>query len=264
MRIAVLIKQVPDTDDVKLDPQTGTMIREGSGTIINPLDLNAIEAAVQIKRMRSIPCHITVITMGPPNAQFALREALALGADQAILLTDRRFAGADSWATAKVLAESLKKTGEYDLIIAGEKATDGETGQVGPEVAAMLSIPCATYVTEISDNEEYVVVKRMVEDGFQRQRIHYPCLITVLSDLNRPGMPTLKGKMDSRRATLITLTADDLDIRSDELGLMGSPTKVVRVTTPQKTRETRRFSGHAIEKGIVELAETIKSSVLNR
>ena len=264
MKIAVLIKQVPDTDDVKLDPNTGTMIREGSGTIINPLDLNAIEAAVQIKRNRINPCSITVITMGPPNAQFALREALALGADQAVLLTDRKFAGADSWATAKVLAESLKKTGGYDLILAGEKATDGETGQVGPEVAAMLSMTFATYVTKIEDHEENVVITRIVEDGFQRQRIHFPCLITVLSDLNRPGMPTLKGKMDSRRATLITLTAGDLDINPDELGLMGSPTRVVKVTTPQKTRKTKRYSGNGVEKGIVELAEKIKSSVLNR
>jgi electron transfer flavoprotein beta subunit len=158
MKIAVLIKQVPDTDDVKLDPETGTMIREGSGTIINPLDLNAIEAAVQIKRHRKDDCEITVLTMGPPNAQFALREALALGGDEAVLLTDRKFAGADSWATAKVLAEALKKSGKYDLVLAGEKATDGETGQVGPEVAAMLSMPCATYVSAIEDNENNVVV----------------------------------------------------------------------------------------------------------
>ncbi|MEA1885041.1 MAG: electron transfer flavoprotein subunit beta/FixA family protein [Thermotogota bacterium] len=264
MNIAVLIKQVPDTDDVKLDPETGTMIREGSGTIINPLDLNAIEEAVRIKKQLEDDCEITVLTMGPPNAQFALREALALGADKAVLLTDRKFAGADSWSTAKVLAEALKKTRRYDMILAGEKATDGETGQVGPEVAAMLSMPCATYVSEIEHNENTVVVTRTVEDGTEKQRIQFPCLITVLSALNNPSMPTLNGKMNSRRADIITLTSQDLDIKPEELGLKGSPTRVVKVTTPQKTRKTKRFSGSKIEEGILELVEEIKSSVLNQ
>ncbi len=264
MKIAVLIKQVPDTDDVKLDPETGTMIREGSGTIINPLDLNAIEAAVQIKKRNKDNCEITVLTMGPPNAQFALREAMALGADKAVLLTDRKFAGADSWATAKVLAEALKKTGDYQLILAGEKATDGETGQVGPEVAAMLSMPCATYVSAIDYSQDSVVVTRTVEDGSEVQRIQYPCLITCLSALNNPSMPTLKGKMVSRRAEICTLTSRELGIKEDELGLKGSPTRVVKVTTPQKTRKTKRFSGSNIEDGIVQLLDEIKVSVLKR
>ena len=264
MKIAVLIKQVPDTDDVKLDPETGTMIREGSGTIINPLDLNALEAAVQIKQQDGSNCEITVLTMGPPNAEIALREALALGADKAVLLTDRKFAGADSWATAKVLAEALKRTGEYDLVLAGEKATDGETGQVGPEVAAMLSMPCATYVSQIEYCKDNVVVTRTVEDGTEKQRILYPCLITVLSALNNPSMPTLNGKMNSRRADIRILTSQDLKIEAEALGLKGSPTRVVKVTTPQKTRKTKRFSGSQIEKGICQLVEEIKSSVLKQ
>jgi len=264
MKIAVLIKQVPDTDDVKLDPETGTMIREGSGTIINPLDLNAIEAAVRIKEELGTECEITVVSMGPPNTEFALREALALGAERAILLTDRTFAGADSWATARVLTKALEKTGEYDLVLAGEKATDGETGQVGPEVAAMLSIPCATYVSDIEYNKDSVEICRTVEDGLEKQRIKFPCLLTVLSALNNPSMPTLKGKMVSRRAEIMTLMAQDLDINPDELGLKGSPTRVVKVTTPQKTRKTKRFSGSQIEEGILQLVEEIKSSVLNK
>ncbi len=264
MKIAVLIKQVPDTDDVKLDPETGTMIREGSGTIINPLDLNAIEAAVRIKQEIGVNCEITVLTMGPPNAEFALREALALGADRAILLTDRKFAGADSWATAKVLAEALKESGEYDLVLAGEKATDGETGQVGPEVAAMLSMPCATYVSDIEQGENSVVIIRTVEDGTEKQLIQYPCLITVLSALNNPSMPTLKGKMNSRRAEITILNAKNLDIKSDELGLKGSPTRVVKVTTPQKIRKTKRFSGSHIEEGILQLVDEIQSTVFNQ
>ncbi len=264
MRIAVLIKQVPDTDDVKLDPETGTMIREGSGTIINPLDLNALEAAVQIKREQQDECEITVLSMGPPNAQFALREALALGAQEAVLLTDRKFAGADSWATSRVLAQALKELGGFDLILAGEKATDGETGQVGPEVAAMLNIPCSTYVSEISHEAKAITVTRTLEDGYETQRISYPCLITVLSALNNPSMPTLKGKMNSRRADVKTFNGDQLKIDPQEMGLKGSPTRVVKVTTPQKTRKTKTYTGKAVEEGIKELFNHIKEHVLKQ
>lgn len=264
MKIAVLIKQVPDTDDVKLDPETGTMIREGSGTIINPLDLNALEAAVQIKRQETEKCEITVLSMGPPNAQFALREALALGAQEAVLLTDRKFAGADSWATSKVLAQALKELGGFDLILAGEKATDGETGQVGPEVAAMLKIPCSTYVSEISHEAGSITVTRTLEDGSQRQKIAYPCLITVLSALNNPSMPTLKGKMSSRRAAVKTISSEMLGMEPEELGLKGSPTRVVKVTTPQKTRKTKTYTGKAVEEGIKEVFNHIKEHVLKQ
>ncbi|HOO31993.1 MAG TPA: electron transfer flavoprotein subunit beta/FixA family protein [Thermotogota bacterium] len=258
MHIAVLIKQVPDTDNVKLDPETGTMIREGSGTIINPLDLNALEAAVKIKSRIEEECLITTISMGPPSAEYALRESLALGADEAFLLTDRKFAGADSWATSKVISEGLKKAGNFDLILAGEKATDGETGQVGPEVAAMLNIPCSTYISGIEIEQKSVVVTRSLEDGYERQRIKFPCLLTVLSALNNPSMPTLKGKKMSRRAEITKLTAEDIDIRPEELGLKGSPTRVVKVSTPKKTRNTKMYKGSKITEGIKELFDEIK------
>jgi electron transfer flavoprotein beta subunit len=258
MKIAILIKQVPDTDNVKLDPETGTMIREGSGTIINPLDLNALEAAVKIKRQLGEGCKITTISMGPPNAEFALRESMALGADESYLLTDRKFAGADSWATSKVLSEGIKNAGGFDLIMAGEKATDGETGQVGPEVAAMLNMPCSTYISGIEMEENSVVVIRVVEDGYERQRIKLPCLLTVLSALNNPSMPTLKGKMMSRRADVSRITAADLEIKPEELGLKGSPTRVVKISTPKKTRKTKMFRGSKIEEGIKELFTEVK------
>jgi electron transfer flavoprotein beta subunit len=258
MNIAVLIKQVPDTDNVKLDPETGTMIREGSGTIINPLDLNALEAAVRIKKQFGDDCKITTISMGPPGAEYALRESMALGADESCLLTDRKFAGADSWATSKVISEGIKKAGDFDLILAGEKATDGETGQVGPEVAAMMNIPCSTYISGIELEEESVVVTRSLEDGYEKQRIKFPCLLTVLSALNNPSMPTLKGKMMSRRANVSRITAADLKIKPEELGLKGSPTRVVKVSTPKKTRSTKMFKGSKIQEGIQQLFDEIK------
>ena len=147
MKIAVLVKQVPDSDEIKMDPEKGTMIREGAGNIVNPLDLNALEAAIALRK--EYGGEVVTFSMGPPQADIALRETLALGADKAFLISDRFFAGADSWATALVLAKSLEKAGPFDLIIAGEKATDGETGQVGPEVAAMLNIPLSTYVSSL-------------------------------------------------------------------------------------------------------------------
>jgi len=262
MRIVVLIKQVPDTDDVKLDPEKGTMIREGTGNIINPLDLNALQAAVEIKAVMKPETRITAVSMGPLSTEYALREAMALGADDCLLLTDRRFAGADSWSTAKVLSCAIKEIGEVDIILAGEKATDGETGQVGPEVAAMLNIPFSTYISDIKPGENKVTVTRTVEDGYELQRIDYPCLMTVISAINNPGMPTLEGKMRARRAAIKRMSADELRIDEKALGLKGSPTRVVKVTTPKKTRQTRLYSGSSIDEGIGELIEVLEAKGL--
>lgn len=248
MKIAVLIKQVPDCDKVKIDPQKGTMIRNGTGNIINPLDLNAIQAALDIKR--AFGAQIDVISMGPLQAEDALREAMALGADNIYLLSDKFFAGADSWSTSLTISKALVKIGSYDLIIAGEKATDGETGQVGPEVAAILGIPCATYVSELALSKNFVVVTRTIEDGLEKQRITMPCLITVLNNINDPEMPTLNGKKMARRANINVLTAKDLNLTKDETGLSGSPTRVVKISHPKLTRETKFFSGKELDCGI--------------
>lgn len=241
MHIAVLVKQVPDTDDVKMDPVSGTMIREGVGGIVNPLDLNALEAAMRLKRPGDT---VTAISMGPPAAEESLRECLALGADRALLGTDRIFAGGDSWATSKVLSAMLRHIGLPDLVIAGEKATDGETGQVGPEVAAILGIPFAARVcraeTKDRDNEE-IEVDCTLEEGLVRQRIPLPCLVTVISDINTPSLPTLSGKKRAYSSHVELLTASELGIGEDEAGLRASPTRVVRIETPTVARNTERF-----------------------
>ncbi len=256
MKTAVLIKQVPDSDEVKMNPETGTMIREGTGNIVNPLDLNALECALELRA--ELGGTVTVISMGPPQACYALREALALGADNALLVSDRLFAGADSWATSLVLAKTLDATGPYDLVLAGEKATDGETGQVGPEVAAMLDIPCSTYVSTVKMVDGKMLVSRTVEDGLQKQRIQMPCLLTVLNNMNEPGMPTLKGKKRARRETIETINADCLALARDQIGLSGSPTKVVKIGHPKLTRQTEKYAGKDLDYGIDRVVDMLR------
>jgi len=263
MKIAVMIKQVPDTDEVKMDPETGTMVREGVDGIINPLDLNALQAAFDLRRDEEISeTSVTVFSMGPPNAEEALREALALGADDAYLLSDRKFAGSDTWSTSKTLSAFLEKTGPYDLILAGGKATDGETGQVGPEVAAMLDIPCSTYVSSIKCGSGSVDVIRTVEEGLQKQRLRMPCLLTVLHDINEPSMPTLAGKKRGRRAEIGLVTMEKLGMDENITGLKGSPTRVVKIRHPQISRNTRFFSGKDIDRGIEETIGLLKDMAL--
>jgi len=260
MRIAVLLKQVPDTDEVRIDAEKGVLVREGVGAIINPLDLNALEAALSLKRSR--PASVTAISMGPPQADAALREALALGADEALLLSDRAFAGSDTWATASVLAAALSSTGPYDLVIAGEKATDGETGQVGPEVAVMCGIPFSTYVSAFTVSDDLVTVRRTVEEGIETQRIALPCLLTVLRDLNEPSMPTLEGKMRARRAEILKADMGSLELDPASAGLSGSPTRVVRIFYPTVTRKAEVFSGSDIDAGIERFIEELRERAL--
>ncbi|MGC9373103.1 MAG: electron transfer flavoprotein subunit beta/FixA family protein [Thermovirgaceae bacterium] len=257
MHIAVLLKQVPDTDEIRMDEEKGTMIREGAGTIINPLDLHALQAALDLRPQDG--GRISVISMGPPQAEKALREAIALGADEVLFLSDPRFAAADTWATAKTLAAAIRKYGPFDLILAGEKATDGETGQVGPEVAAMLDLPFSTYVSGLSFHEGAgVVVSRTVEDGIERQRLPLPCLLTVLRDLNEPVMPTLEGKKKGRRIQIQTRGLEDLGLDPGEVGLAGSPTRVVRIFHPQVERTPLFYRGKDLDKGIAQFVDELE------
>lgn len=263
MKIAVMVKQVPDTDEVKMDPETGTMVRDGVDGIINPLDLNALQAALDIKNSHETEdVSVTVFSMGPPQAEEALREAVSLGCDEAYLLSDRGFAGSDTWSTARVLSTFLKLKGGYDIILAGEKATDGETGQVGPEVASMLGIPFSTYVSYVERSEDSVIVERTVEAGFQRQKLPFPCLLTVLRDLNDPVMPTLSGKKRGRRINIECLDLKDLEMKDEDTGLKGSPTRVVRIERPKVSRDTRFFSGSSIDEGIEEILNLLKQKAL--
>lgn len=235
MKIIVPIKQVPETSNVKMDPETGTMVREGVESIINPLDLYAIEAAVSLKEEHG--AEVIAISMGPVKAGLALKEAIAMGCDDGILLSDKAFAGADTWATSYVLAQAIKKIGAFDLILCGERATDGDTGQVGPGIAAWLDIPFHTYVSAIKElHSGHFVVERMVETGYEILEIDRPCLLTVVKEINYPRLPTLRGKQRARKMQNVVWGPADIEARAEYLGLPGSPTRVVKISKPQVAR----------------------------
>ena len=229
MNIVVCIKQVPNTNEVKLDPKTGTLIREGVPSIINPDDKAGLEAALRLKDEQG--AHVTVLSMGPPQADAALREALAMGADEAILVTDRAFGGADTWATAHTIAAALK-TLDYDLILTGRQAIDGDTAQVGPQIAENLNLTNISYAEEIKVENGYVTVKRQFEDRYHIVKVKLPCLITALSELNPPRYMTPGGIFSAYREKEIkVLTRGDLDVEDDCIGLKGSPTRVIKTFT---------------------------------
>lgn len=236
MHIVVPIKQVPETSNVKMDEKTGTMIRDGVESIINPLDLYAIELALQLREKRG--GKVTVCSMGPHSAEKCLREAVAMGCDAAILLSSLTFAGADTWATSYTLAQGLKKIAEFDLVITGERATDGDTGQVGPGIAAWLDLPLATYVSTVLEvTPKALIVERMVEEGYQLLKLSLPALMTVVKEVASPRLPTLRGKQRSRNLDIPVWTENDLPVKMEHLGLKGSPTRVVRIHSPQVTRD---------------------------
>ncbi|MGX8796412.1 electron transfer flavoprotein subunit beta/FixA family protein [Fusibacter sp. JL298sf-3] len=229
MKIVVCIKQVPDTNEVRLDPKTGTLIREGVPSIINPDDKAGLEMALQLKDAHG--AHVTVITMGPPQAELALKEAYAMGADRVILLTDRVFAGADTLATSTTIAAALNKL-DYDLVITGRQAIDGDTAQVGPQIAEHLALPQISYVCEYEHKEDHAIIKRSFEDGFQMIKVQYPCLITTLTEMNAPRYMSVKGIIQAHRELEIeTWHFADIEADPAKMGLKGSPTKVKKSFT---------------------------------
>lgn len=231
MNIIVCIKQVPDTTNVRIDPETNTLVRSGVQSIINPFDAYAIEEAVRLKE--KFGGMVTIVTMGPPQAEEALREAISLGADEAVLVSDRAFAGSDTWATSYTLSRAIQKIGKFDMIICGKQAIDGDTAQVGPGIAAFLDIPQITFVKKIEDIKDSLMrAERMTEEGYDIIESPLPCLITVVKEINEPRLPSLKGKMRAKKAEIRKLEAKDLDADPDLLGLKGSPTKVVKIFTP--------------------------------
>lgn len=231
MKIVVCIKQVPDTNEVKLDPVTNTLIRDGVPSIINPDDKAGLEAALRLKDKHGAT--VTVISMGPPQADLALREALAMGADEAILITDRAFGGADTWATSSTLASALKKIG-YDLIITGRQAIDGDTAQVGPQIAEHLGLVNLSYAEDIKLEGDSVIVKRQYEDRYHIIKAKMPCLITALSEMNEPRYMTVAGIFDAYREKEVQiLVRADLDVADGNIGLKGSPTRVVKSFTKE-------------------------------
>ena len=225
MKIVVCLKQVPDTNQVKIDPVTGTLIREGVPSIINPEDKHALEEALRIKDANG--AHVTVVTMGPPQAEAALREAMAMGADEAVLVTDRAFAGADTLATSHALAGAIKKL-EYDLILAGRQAIDGDTAQVGPEIAEHLGLAQVTYVQKVEVMGDSLKVTKGLEDGYEVLEVKMPCLLTAIKELNEPRYMDARHIFQIFKKEVSVWSADDIAVDKALLGLKGSPTKVKR------------------------------------
>lgn len=241
MKIVVPIKQVPETSNVKMDPETGTMIRANLEAIINPLDLYALEAALQLKERHG--AEVVTLSMGPPNAVKALKEAVAMGCDTGFLLSDKRFGGADTWATAYTLVEGIRKLGGFNIIICGERATDGDTGQVGPGIASFLDLPLATYVSRIFDiGPDGLRVERLVEGGKEILWSPLPVVITVLKDIASPRMPTLRGMQRAKKIDYPIWGPDDLEVNESWIGLKGSPTRVVKITNPKVARGGEMFA----------------------
>ena len=245
MNIVVCIKQVPETTEVKVDPKTNALIREGVKSIINPFDENAIEAALQLREAHG--GKVTVICMGPPQAEEALRHTLAMGADEAILLCDPASRGSDTLATSYTLAQTIRKIGEYDLIICGKQAFDGDTAQVGPGLAEQLGIPQVTYAIELTVEGKRAKVKRLLSDRFEVVETRLPCLVTVVKQMNEPRHASLKNVMRARKKEIPTWTAADIGADEGRCGLNGSPTNVVRVFAPQRHTQGEKLAGEAEE-----------------
>ncbi len=241
MNIIVCIKQVPDTAEVKINPETGTLIREGVPSIINPFDMHAIEAGIHIKE--KVGGKVTVLTMGPPQAESALRDAISMGADDAILLSDRTFAGSDTWATSFTLSKAIGKL-DAGIIICGKQAIDGDTAQVGPETAEFLNIPHISYVRKIEDvTQSSVRVQRMMDEGYDIVESPCPVLLTVVRELNEPRLPSLKGKMAAKKAVIKKWGQADIMADENDLGLKGSPTQVKNIFTPEARSDKKMLEG---------------------
>lgn len=264
MKIIVPIKQVPETSNVKMDPETGTVIRAGVETVVNPLDLYAVETALALKEKHGGT--VVAITMGPPQAAKALKEAVAMGCDEAVLVSDRKFGGSDTWATSYTLAQAIRKIGEFDLIVAGERATDGDTAQVGPGIAAWLDLPIATYVARIDEVAEgKMTLERLVEEGYQLLSVPLPALVTVVKEIASPRLPTLRGKKFAKRMELPVFNSENMDLDPACIGLRGSPTKVVKIDAPKVTRggtAVRALDDEGVEDAVDRLVAFLETKGL--
>lgn len=250
MKICCCIKQVPGTTEVKINPETNTLVREGVETQINPFDVYALEEAVRVKERRIAegdPSTVTVISMGPPQAEDALREAISLGADDAILLCDRAFAGSDTWCTSYALAQAVRKL-EPDLVFCGMQAIDGDTGQVGPGIAIHVNYGQVAYVAQIQSlDSKKILVKRLIEEGYEICEVKLPAVLTVVKEINEPRTPSLRGKMAAKKAVIPKWGAVDIDAPADKIGLLGSPTQVVKIMTPPCRTGGDKYEGEAAD-----------------
>jgi electron transfer flavoprotein beta subunit len=245
MKIIVCIKQVPDTQEVRLDPVTHTLKREGIAAIINPFDLYALEEGLRVRDSQG--GKVTIITMGPPQAEAALREALGFGADAAVLLSDRAFAGADTWATALTLARAVEKLGGADLIFCGKQAIDGDTAQVGPMLATILNIPYVAWARKLTFADGNLTVERLLDHGYDAVATNLPALVTVVKEINEPRVPSFKAKLKAKKETIPVWGIDDLGLEAGDVGLSGSFTQVVRVFPPPSRGKAEIWTGASEE-----------------
>lgn len=261
MKIVVCVKQVPDTNEIKINPETGTLIREGVPSILNPDDANALEQALQIKDQ--IPdTTVTVITMGPPQAKEMLQECIAMGADEGILLSDRALGGSDTWATSNALASGIRKVKDYDIIFAGRQAIDGDTAQVGPQVAEKLGIPQATYVEKFELEGDTILVHRALEDGYEKLRLKAPCLLTAIKELNEPRYMSIRGIIKGANAEIPTWSAADIGVDLTSVGLKASPTNVFKSFTPKPKGAGITMPGDTPKEMVANLIGTLRSKNL--
>lgn len=260
MNIVVCLKQVPDTNEVRINQETGTLIREGVPSIINPDDKNALEEALRLKDENG--AKVTVISMGPPQAKDALKEALAMGADEAILISDRAFGGSDTWATATIIAAAVEKVGGYDIVFCGRQAIDGDTAQVGPEMAEFLNIPQITYVKELKVSGGEVEATRFTETGDYVIKAKMPVLITAIKELNKPRYATVKGIFTAYAAGADDIKVwglSDLDVDTTQIGLKGSPTNVYKSFVPTKSKASQMIEGGNGKEKAASLVNELRS-----
>ena len=244
MNIIVCIKQVPDTANMhslRINPETNTLMRDTAPAIINPFDENAIEEGIRLKEKYG--GEVTVVSMGPLQVEKALRDSIAMGADKAILLTDRAFAGSDTLATSYTLAQAIKKIGKYDIILFGKQAIDGDTAQVGPGVAEILGLPQITFVRKVEIENGKLTAETALEDSFEVIEANLPCVLTVTKEINTPRYPSLKGIMRSKKAEIVMWGAKDIETDPERVGSKGSPTWVVRIFTPEMKSKGQMLSG---------------------
>ena len=259
MNIIVCIKQVPETTEVRVDPTTNALIREGVPSIVNPFDENALEAGLQLREAHG--GKVTAISMGPPQAEEALRHALAMGADEALLLTDPASRGSDTLATSYALAMMVRKIGAYDLILCGKQAIDGDTGQVGPGLAERLGIPQVTFAIGLEVADGRLRARRVLDDFFEVMEVKLPAVVTVVKQINEPRYPNMRNVLKAKRAQIAKWSLADLEADPTQTGFDGSPTSVVKVWPPERRRGGRRLEG-PVEEVVATLAQAIKEMKL--
>ena len=261
MHVVVCVKQVPNTTQVRINPETNTLVRDGVESILNPFDENALEMALQLKEKHP-GTKITVLTMGPPQAAEVLKEAVGRGADAVVLLCDRAFAGSDTWATSYALSTAIGKLEKADLVLFGKQAIDGDTAQVGPGVADWLGLPCIAYARKIEIADGKALVERIYEDGYEKLEVALPCALTVVKEANVPHMASLRGKMAAKKLVIAPMTAEASGADPARLGLNASPTRVVKIFSPPPKTGGAKWQGEEPAVMAQRLADLLKERKL--